>query len=215
MGEPWSPGTMTVQELDPARARVLRALGRRSGVATAPTMAAMARYTGVLYRELDPGSLRGVARRRFQRDALVVSGLWGLVSPTDPIPEYRLKMGARLDPLGKLSTWWRPQVTAALAPRVDRAVVWDLLPAEHAAAVSWADLSPRQRVTVQFLDRNGRTVSHWNKLLKGSIVRWLAETGARDPMDLAGFEHPQGYVLDPAATAVDGSHVAIVLREHP
>ena len=27
--------------------------------------------------------------------------------------------------------------------------------------------------TVRFLDAEGRTVSHWNKLLKGSLVRWL------------------------------------------
>ena len=51
--------------------------------------------------------------------------------------------------------------------------MWDLLPNEHAAAMDWAAGAPARRVTVRFLDAEGRTVSHWNKLLKGSLVRWL------------------------------------------
>jgi len=66
---------------------------------------------------------------------------------------------------------------------------------------------------VQFLDRNGRTVSHWNKLLKGSIVRWLAETGATDPRELIDFDHPQGYRLDEPASSFEGKHHQLVLRE--
>lgn len=211
-GPPWAPGTMAHAELDGARRRVLAALGRSHPAATGPTCPAIERYTGVLYRELDAASLRGTARTRLRRDVRIVSGLWGLVAPADPIPDYRLKMSARLEPLGRLSSWWRPQLTAALAPMVRGAVVWDLLPNEHAAAVDWSVLAPRRRVTVRFVDADDRTVSHWNKLLKGSIVRWLAETGSRDPLALADLDHPQGYRLDPAATVDDGRSVALVLR---
>lgn len=212
-GPPWSPATMALPDLDPARLQVLRALGRRHPARTEATLPAEERYTGVLYRELDPASLRGPARRRFRRDALIVSGLWGLVAPTDPIPDYRLKMSASLPPLGRLSTWWRPRLTEALAPRVDRAVVWDLLPNEHAAAVSWTDLAPRRRITVRFLDRQDRTVSHWNKLLKGSLVRWLAETGESDPLALEDFDHPLGYRFDPASSVLEPDRAEVVLRE--
>ncbi|MEZ5178994.1 MAG: peroxide stress protein YaaA [Acidimicrobiales bacterium] len=211
-GPPWAPGTMAVAELDDARRQVLAALGRRHPATTEPTLPAIERYTGVLYRELDAASLRGAARTRLRRDVRIVSGLWGLVAPADPIPDYRLKMSASVAPLGRLSTWWRPQITAALAPRVRGAVVWDLLPNEHAAAVDWSALAPRRRVTVRFVDAEDRTVSHWNKLLKGSIVRWLAETGNRDPFALEGLEHPHGYRLDPAATVDHGTTVALVLR---
>lgn len=216
-GPPYRSGTLAVGELDDARSQVLAALGPDHSVHTAPTSSAIGRYNGVLYRELDADSLRGTPRKRLQRDVLIVSGLWGLVAPTDPIPDYRLKMGARLEPLGKLSTWWRPHLTGALAERVRGATVWDLLPNEHAAAIDWPGLAPRRRVTVRFLDRSGRTVSHWNKLLKGSIVRWLAETGERDPRALEDFEHPQGYRLDLALSDVDGvdsnGTVALVMTE--
>ena len=212
-GPPWSPGRSLVEELDSQRQAVLDALGADHPARTGATVAAIDRYSGVLYKELDAATLRGTARRRLNRNVLTVSGLWGLVAPTDPLPHYRLKMSASVPPLGKLSTWWRPPLTAALVPRTAGAVVWDLLPNEHAAAVRWDDLRPRQRVTVQFLDRSGRTVSHWNKLLKGSIVRWLLETGETDPLALEGFSHPQGYRLDLDASVVEVGRVALVLRE--
>lgn len=211
-GVPWQADTMAVAELDAARAKVLKALGRSHPARSAPTLPASERYTGVLYRELDAASLPAVARRRLQRSVLTVSGLWGLVAPTDPIPDYRLKMSASVAPLGKLSTWWRPQLTAALAPRAKGALVWDLLPIEHAAAVSWAELAPHQRVTVRFEDADGRTISHWNKLLKGSLVRWLVSTGATSVDALAAFDHPQGYRYEPGATVRDGSHTALTFR---
>jgi uncharacterized protein len=211
-GPPWSPGTAVVRELDAERSTVLDALGERHPIRLEPTLPAIERYTGVLYRELDPTGLPVPARRRLERQVLVVSGLWGLVAPTDPIPPYKLKMSARVEPLGRLSTWWRPSLTAALAPRVKGATVWDLLPNEHAAAVDWSSLRPRRRITVRFLDRDGRTVAHWNKLLQGSIVRWLAETGETDPLALGEFDHPQGYRLDLAASEIGDRHLALVLR---
>lgn len=203
---------MAVADLDEARQQLLAALGPGHPAVGAPTRKAIDRYTGVLYKELDAASLVGPARARLTRNLLIVSGLWGLVAPADPIPHYKLKMSANVPPLGKLSTWWRPQLTAALAPRVKGAVVWDLLPIEHAAAVDWTQLAPRRRVTAQFLDAQGKTVSHWNKLLKGSLVRWLAETGTTDPAALADFDHPQGYRLDPGASDFGDRSVALVLR---
>jgi cytoplasmic iron level regulating protein YaaA (DUF328/UPF0246 family) len=211
-GPPWQPGTMAVAELDAARARVLAALGPDHPAALAPTCPAAERYTGVLYKELDLASLPASGRRRLARDLLTVSGLWGLVAPNDPIPDYRLKMSASVPGLGKLSTWWRPQLTEPLARRVRGAVVWDLLPQEHAAAVDWRALAPFERRTVRFVDPDGRTVSHWNKLLKGALVRWLATGAGADLDELASFDHPQGYRYEPAATVVEGSHVAIELR---
>lgn len=177
-------------------------------------MPAIERYTGTLYKELDAASLPAVARRRLDRSVLIVSGLWGLVAPQDPIPHYKLKMSANVAPLGKLSTWWRPQLTAALEPRVAKALVWDLLPIEHAAAISWPALAPHERATVRFVDASDKTVNHWNKLLKGSLVRWLATHPGVAVDDLASFDHPLGYQYDPALTVRDGANTAITFREH-
>jgi cytoplasmic iron level regulating protein YaaA (DUF328/UPF0246 family) len=144
-----------------------------------------------------------------------VSGLWGLVAPQDPIPAYRLKMTASLAGLGRLSTWWRPHLAPVLAGLTGGRVVWDLLPNEHEAAMDWASCAPARRVTVRFLDAEGRTIGHWNKLLKGSLVRWLLTEQPAGPEALGSFRHPLGYRFDPRASSFEGDVAAVVLRAAP
>jgi hypothetical protein len=95
--------------------------------------------------------------------------------------------------------------------------VWDLLPIEHAKMATWppvgAEGGPAQRVIVRFVDRQGATVSHWNKLLKGALVRWVLTQQPRSAADLASFEHPLGYRLDPGASDLVGPSATAVLRE--
>ena len=251
-GGPWQPGTMVAPELDERRAKVMVALARAmkgSGVArgkllgvkgvaleaateanrevvAAPTLPAIDRYTGVLYEALSYGTRPAAIRRRIDAQVRILSGLWGVVAPRDPIPDYKLKMGASVGRLGKLSTWWRPAVTAALADDVAGRTVWNLLPNEHAAA--WAPAlgldagpaAPSTVVSVRFFDtvvRAGRpelvAVAHWNKLLKGALVAHVVAEQLSDPDGLSEFVHPLGYRFDPTLTerAPDGVTVAVSL----
>ena len=57
----------------------------------------------VLYDAIDPRSMSAMHRRRLDASVVIVSGLWGLVTPRDPIPDYKLKMGVRLGRLGRLA----------------------------------------------------------------------------------------------------------------
>jgi cytoplasmic iron level regulating protein YaaA (DUF328/UPF0246 family) len=240
-GAPWTPGTMSV-DLDAERERVARALrgamradvaarGKLLGVrgdalaaataanravATSPTRPAIERYTGVLYDALGHDTLPAPAQRRLARSVLIVSGLWGLVSPSDPIPDYKLKMGASLGRLGRLSTRWRPSVSAALVERTAGRTVWNLLPQEHDAAL---ELPGVRQVSVTFLEpnRDGElvAVAHWNKALKGALVRHLVEHPTDDPDDLADWEHPGGYRLVRSRTAVDGDRTRLAFVQGP
>lgn len=184
-------------------------------VRTAPTMPAIERYTGVLYDALDSDSLPARDTKRLADQVVIFSGLWGASMPGDPLPDHKLKMSAAVAPIGKLSTWWRVPLTEALAPFVEGRVVWNLLPIEHDAA--WAPPeagsaepgAPSGVLSVRFLDettarrgpaRTFTTVNHWNKLLKGALVRHVLATGADEPDALATFEHPEGYAYDASLT---------------
>ena len=215
-GRPWRPGASALPALDAARSTVLEALAAQGDdVASAPTRPAIDRYIGVLYQHLDWRSLPPEAKALGSRTVLIASGLWGLSAPRDPLPDYRLKMGASLPPLGKLSTWWRPHLTAALAERLAGRLVWDLLPNEHAAAWVPAEVPARRRVTVRFVDARGRTVSHWNKLLKGALVRHLLTARPSGPEDLVDWAHPSGYRVDAAASRLGDDPALLVLSERP
>lgn len=240
-GAPWTPGRSAFSELDERRSTAAAALTRamkgsvaarqkllgvkgdaldrataaNRSVLESATLPAIDRYTGVLYDALDAGTLNARDRKRLLQQVVIFSGVWGASLPGDPLPDHKLKMSATLPRLGKLSTWWRAPLTAALAPMVEGRVVWDLLPNEHEAAWAPAEAgsaepgAPIRVLTVRFLDEQPRakgaersfaTVNHWNKLLKGAVVRHVLATGADDPAALAGFSHPEGYVYDPSLT---------------
>jgi cytoplasmic iron level regulating protein YaaA (DUF328/UPF0246 family) len=80
--------------------------------------------------------------------------------------------------------------------------VWNLLPTEHDAA--WRPPAGVSQRSVRFLDRRADgelvAVSHWNKFLKGGLVRFLLANPHAGPEDLAAWDHPSGYRLDPSLT---------------
>ncbi|HTN99839.1 MAG TPA: peroxide stress protein YaaA [Microthrixaceae bacterium] len=173
---------------------------------TARTMPALTRYSGVLYDVLDAATLSPQAKRRLDRSVVIFSGLYGLVAPSDRIPDYKLKMGASLPGVGRLSTFWRPELSRALGAQVQGRQIWNLLPNEHDAA--WDGPAGTVQVSVRFLERriDGSmvAVSHWNKFFKGALVRLLLEEPGTTPDDLADWRHPAGWILDPALEEVDG-----------
>jgi cytoplasmic iron level regulating protein YaaA (DUF328/UPF0246 family) len=226
-GPPWTTGLMAI-DLDERRTQVLIALvkamrgseaaraklldvkGRALQAATvanrdartSPTRPAIERYTGVLYDALDHGSLTAAQRRRLDEIVLIFSGLWGLVAPPDPIPDYKLKMGALLPGLGKLSSWWRDELSARLAERASGRRVWNLLPNEHAAA--WRPPVDLPQWSVRFLERRSdgslSAVSHRNKALKGALVRHLLAHPSAEPEDLSGWSDADGAVYEASVT---------------
>jgi cytoplasmic iron level regulating protein YaaA (DUF328/UPF0246 family) len=153
---------------------LVRALSANTSLVGAPTLPAWQRYTGVVWDHLDPDTLPAPARRQI----VVVSGLLGVVRGDDPVPDYRLKMGAHLAPLGKLSTWWREAVTAEIARLARRHVIVDLLPQEHRAA--WDPTSsnvPIEAISVSLIDPTGAPGGHFAKAAKGELARAILLDG--------------------------------------
>lgn len=209
---------------EPARSKLLGVKGKaliaataaNRSARTAPTMPAIERYIGVLYDALDHRSLTAAHRKRLDISALIFSGLWGAVAPADPIPDYKLKMGATLPRQGKLSAWWRTDLSDAVAERAAGRMVWNLLPNEHATA--WDPPAGLAQITVRFLetrpDGSLSAVSHWNKYLKGALVRYLLANPAAGPAELKMWRHPSGFRLDPKLTEQRGdlAVLSLVLR---
>jgi cytoplasmic iron level regulating protein YaaA (DUF328/UPF0246 family) len=151
-----------------------RAQSANTSLLGGPVLRASERYTGVVWDHLSLASLSPDAHTRAGGSIAVVSGLLGVVGVDDRIPDYRLKMGASLAPMGKLSTWWRPAVSEAINTWAKRRYVIDVLPNEHRAA--WVPEGCRG-VTVSFVERagtsTGKVVGHDAKAAKGRFARHL------------------------------------------
>jgi cytoplasmic iron level regulating protein YaaA (DUF328/UPF0246 family) len=156
----------------------------------APTLPACRRYTGVVWSALDPATLSTSGRRRLREWGIVVSGLWGLVGTDDPLPPYRLPIGARAGDLGGLAAYWRTHVGRHLETAAAGAWVFDLLPDDHAVAVADADIRRCRIRIVTHADGRQRAMGHAGKSLKGRLARAIVERGPRTPSALARVPVP-------------------------
>ena len=142
----------------------------------------------------------------------------------DQIPDYKLKMGGGLPEIGNVSLLWRTPLTDALTPMLTGRVLWNLLPKEHDNAWTCPTATTTRTMSVRFLDeavrskgepRSFTTVNHWNKLLKGALVRFILETGADEPGALSTFTHPEGYEYDPSLTETINDRIVIAMVRPP
>ena len=161
----------------------------------APTMPAAQRYTGVVWDHLDLASLPARQRTAALGHIVVVSGLMGAVLASDPVPDYRLKMGARLAPFGTLSKWWVEAVSDAINSHCTGHVVLDLLPNEHRAAYRADPEVLHLSARIDLVTPDGKAGGHDAKAAKGALARHLL-TNANNIADakslkavLAKFRH--------------------------
>jgi cytoplasmic iron level regulating protein YaaA (DUF328/UPF0246 family) len=174
-----------IKEADPIKLYGLKktalekAITVNKEVLTSKTMPAIERYTGVVYDAIDYQTLKN--KSDFDKKVLIVSGLFGLVSPSDLIPNYRLK----IDKLKAAKLWVNSN-----SEQLKNKFVIDLLPQAHKKAVKYD-----HGIEVEFvLKKAGKKMpaGHQGKHIKGRFVRWLIENNITDPKHFKDFME-EGY----------------------
>jgi cytoplasmic iron level regulating protein YaaA (DUF328/UPF0246 family) len=97
-------------------------------------------YSGVLYDALGYKTLTPAQRRKADESVLIVSALWGAIRFADRVPAYRLSMGTALPDVGRLASFWKPQLSATLAEAAAGHLLVDCRSSTYAAA--WAPPPP-------------------------------------------------------------------------
>lgn len=163
---------------DTAR-RVLKLSPRQVGdvahnrmLRTAPTMAAVDRYTGVLFDALGADELAAPSRRWLGEHVWIHSAPFGPVGALDEIPAYRLAAGTSLPGLAALRRHWAEATTSAMEESRPGFIL-DLRSEAYVALgpVPASVTSSYVRVVTE----QGRALNHFNKKSKGMLVRALAE----------------------------------------
>ena len=163
----------------------------------APSLPAIERYTGVVWGHLDASTLSDRHRHYALKHIIVISGLLGAVLASDPTPDYRLKMGGRLPPLGTMSKWWRHSVSDAINEHSAGELVVDLLANEHREAFHPDGEVLRGFVAIDIMTKkDGKAGGHDAKAAKGLLTRHLLSarieirTEKQLAARLAQFSHP-------------------------
>ena len=167
----------------PAAARV-DALAANAEVLRAPTMAALDRYDGVLYRALDVGHLTVRQRGIAGESVLVFSGLWGVSGGDEPVPLYRVPAAAVLPGIGALGRSWRKPLEHHLAPLLDGELTIDLRSTDYGSMWSAGSEVIAVRVLTEVAPGVRKAISHTGKAVKGRLTRELVTR--RRPARAAG-----------------------------
>lgn len=150
-------------------------VARNINLHTEPAAKAHDIYSGVLFEALDYASLDEAARRRADESVIVISALWGAVRFGDRIPPYRLSMSVKLEPLGKLATWWKKRLAPVLDEAAGSQLIVDARSSTYAAA--YKPTNGNAVAVNVFQMRNGtpKVVSHFAKHTRGEVARFLVE----------------------------------------
>jgi len=189
---------LTFGGLDPIRDQVMAAYVQHSGdnsILSAPTMAAIDRYAGTLYSAIHGRGLKGTPtannalsdneHQRARHSVLIQSALFGVISATDLIPNYKISPSKEIEGINLKKIWPEPHNASAWS-RLASSPVFDL------RSKVYEDLAPlpssidSYSVTV-FLERADGTreqLNHFNKKAKGQLVR-AALTAAQEPKTIA------------------------------
>lgn len=208
---------------------------------SAPCVPARELFTGVLH---DAAALTALGRlgkgqaRVIDRHVLILSGLWGVLRPGDPVPDHRLRMGTTLPGPGRLSAFWRPYLAQVLAAGARGRLVVDCRSADYAApwrarvgqsekngisGVDGAHEVLRVVVAREGSDGHRRVVSHGAKhvrgLLTGALLRGLVsgelgkDTGSTKVAEVAaGLEGVVGVELGEPAPRTGARDLTLVTR---
>ena len=174
----------------------------------------------------DGDTYKGLEARTLSQDDLdwaqtrvcILSGLYGLLRPSDAIQPYRLEMGTRLKTRrgGSLYDYWGDRLARELKARAGSLGTDTLINCasqEYFAAADRPALGLRV-ITPQFLDVKGekaRQVSFYAKRARGAMARFVIERRLTDPDGIKDFA-AGGYAFD--ADLSDGDTWAFV-RDDP
>ncbi|PVU83842.1 peroxide stress protein YaaA [Cellulomonas sp. WB94] len=169
-------------------ASIAAEVARNSGLRSAPTARADRVYSGVLFAAAGLSGLTPVARARAEESVRIFSGLWGVTTPGDRIPAYRLSMATDLPGIGPLAAAWRDELAAVLDTRSDGDLVVDCRSATYLSA--WRP--PRGATWVQVrvvreLAGVRSVVSHNAKHARGVLTRHLLARRRSSPVDADGL----------------------------
>jgi len=141
---------------------------------------AINRYTGVVYSNINWETLSDSAQTYLQNHVMIFSGLFGMVSPLTPIPNYKLKMNVL-----SLQHHWRPILTKVLN---NEEFIIDLLPQVHRKA--YTPSSNVYKVDFSVIKKGKKTAAgHFGKAVKGKFIRYLAENNIKSVDQFQGFKH--------------------------
>lgn len=161
---------------------------------------AMFAFTGEVYRGLDAKTLDKKEVNYLQKNYRILSGLYGLLKPSDKVMLYRLEMGRNFefDDYKNLYSFWRDKLTEKLNSELkSNDIILNLASNEYFKALDKKKLNAPV-IDFDFFElKDGKlkTIVVYTKHARGLMVRYCAQQHAKTLNDVKGF-NLEGYRID-------------------
>ncbi|HLN52990.1 MAG TPA: peroxide stress protein YaaA [Lentimicrobium sp.] len=162
---------------------------------------AFAAFMGDVYEGLKAWELDSTQIEFADQHVRILSGLYGLLKPTDLILPYRLEMGIKIK--GKvfddLYEFWSDKITRKVITdlKTSNKVLVNLASAEYAKAVNFEKIKATI-ITPFFVEfRNGqyKFITLSGKKARGTMARYIIDKKLTDPQEIKLFDY-DGYSFD-------------------
>lgn len=148
-----------------------------------PLTCAIHAYDGIAFKYLHPFSMSDSEREYLNKHLRILSGLYGVLTPTDGIVPYRLEMGVK--PLN-LYEFWGSKIYESL----DDHVIINLASKEYSKCITDYLKKDDQCIEIQFL-RNIKGVlkqqTTYAKMARGAMISYMAKEKIENIKDLKKF----------------------------
>jgi cytoplasmic iron level regulating protein YaaA (DUF328/UPF0246 family) len=160
-------------------------------------------FDGDVYKELDFSTLDELALSASSHRLRILSGLYGLLRPSDAVRAYRMEMGRKCPghPAGTLYKFWGAKIAKAIAQDAGEFgtnTILNLASIEYSKGVDGNALGDLTVVSPRFEEEKGgtrRVIGISAKRARGAMARWVLETGALESKELEAFDIGD-YVFD-------------------
>lgn len=158
-------------------------------------------FTGEVYRGIDAKTLDKNAVDYLQKNHRMLSGLYGLLKPSDKVMLYRLEMGRNFEfeDYKNLYDFWSDKITDQLSSELKKnEILLNLASNEYFKVVNRKKLNAKV-IDFDFyqIQPNGKlkAIVVYTKHARGLVVRYCAENNVKNLKELKAFNY-EGYVLN-------------------
>lgn len=148
-----------------------------------PLTCAIHAYDGIAFKYLHPFSMSDSEREYLNKHLRILSGMYGVLTPTDGIVPYRLEMGVKSL---NLYEFWGGKIYKSL----DDHVIINLASKEYSKCITDYLTEDDQCIEIQFL-RNikGKLKQQatYAKMARGAMISYMAKEKIEDLEDLKKF----------------------------
>lgn len=148
-----------------------------------PLTCAIHAYDGIAFKYLHPFSMSDDERDYLNSHLRILSGMYGILTPTDGIVPYRLEMGVKTL---NLYQFWGSKIYNSLNDHV----IINLASKEYSKCITAYLTEEDQCIEIQFLRNIKGTLKQqatYAKMARGAMISYMAKENIEDLEDLKNF----------------------------